>query len=353
VVSSEAEVLLRDRKGQPRSEHAQAGVSVLILHPLAKSIGRLGGDADSFLERLGISPNSPPDAYVPGSRVNEALDAVAKALRTDCLGLELALASPAGTLGLLDYGVLMSANLREGIARCVRWYRLVSQRYLLTFDSRVSPARLSVVWRAGARSSTLVEFALASLVLRAREALGAVVPLRGVRFRHGGVAGPRHESIFKAPVSFLQEVDELAIDPAVLDLPFRTADPVVVAALEELAEAKSVEGADGGAPVDRARAALVANMSNPTYGMSELAKQLGLSPRSLQRQLRTAGTSHRALLDSVRRETALDLVVRKELSADELAGRLGFVGSRAFYRAFARWTGTTPADYRKSRAQRR
>jgi AraC-like DNA-binding protein len=285
--------------------------------------------------------------------VNDALDAVAKELHTDCLGLDLALASPAATLGLLDYGVLMSANLREGIDRSVRWYRLVSQRYLLTFDARATPARLSVVWRAGVRSSTLVEFALASLVLRAREALGSVVPLRGVRFRHRGVPGPRHESIFQAPVSFLQEVDELAIDPAVLDRPFRTADPIGLAALEGLAEAKTLAQAEGGAPVDRARAALVANMSNPTYGISELAKQLGTSPRSLQRQLRMAGTSHRALLDSVRRETALDLVIRKEVSADELAGRLGFVGSRAFYRAFARWTGTTPAEYRASKPERR
>jgi AraC-like DNA-binding protein len=71
-----------------------------------------------------------------------------------------------------------------------------------------------------------------------------------------------------------------------------------------------------------------------------------MSPRTLQRRLASSGTSHRDLLDEIRRERARHLLSDRTLAIADVAGRLGFSETSAFFRAFRRWTGTSPQSYR-------
>ena len=71
-----------------------------------------------------------------------------------------------------------------------------------------------------------------------------------------------------------------------------------------------------------------------------------MAPRTLQRRLRGENTSHRQILDRVRRERALRLLPRGELSVAQIAEQLGFSEPSAFNRAFRRWTGRAPSDWR-------
>jgi AraC-like DNA-binding protein len=78
-----------------------------------------------------------------------------------------------------------------------------------------------------------------------------------------------------------------------------------------------------------------------------LAKKLGISARSLQRRLKSEGTSHRMLLAKARANAACSLLKSSDLTIDAVAKRVGFSERRAFERAFRRWTGHTPASYRR------
>ncbi len=82
-----------------------------------------------------------------------------------------------------------------------------------------------------------------------------------------------------------------------------------------------------------------------------LARTLGVSARSLQRRLKSEGTSHRMLLARARARAAQSLLVSSELTIDAVAKRVGFSERRAFERAFRRWTGRTPASFRRAGAQ--
>jgi AraC-like DNA-binding protein len=75
-----------------------------------------------------------------------------------------------------------------------------------------------------------------------------------------------------------------------------------------------------------------------------------MSERTLQRRLGGEGTSVQALLDEVRHRISLRQLAESRQSIAEISYLLGFAEVRAFHRAFKRWTGSTPAVYRQSRA---
>lgn len=77
------------------------------------------------------------------------------------------------------------------------------------------------------------------------------------------------------------------------------------------------------------------------------ARNLGTSPRTLQRRLNRRGISFRALVEQSRFEIASALLRDTELKAQEIATRLGYSSPGGFSRAFARWAGCSPSDFKK------
>jgi AraC-like DNA-binding protein len=77
-----------------------------------------------------------------------------------------------------------------------------------------------------------------------------------------------------------------------------------------------------------------------------LAHQLNASPATLRRRLDDEGESYRAIMDELRRDLAISLLSDTQLSMSDIAGELGFAESSAFHRAFKKWTGTRPGEYR-------
>jgi AraC-like DNA-binding protein len=101
----------------------------------------------------------------------------------------------------------------------------------------------------------------------------------------------------------------------------------------------------------RARTALDSLLAARAASLPRLAKALHVSARTLRRRLAERGSSYRELLEGTRRSVALQRVLDAEVSFEEIADALGFRDVSAFYRAFRRWTESTPAAYRARRAR--
>jgi AraC-like DNA-binding protein len=84
--------------------------------------------------------------------------------------------------------------------------------------------------------------------------------------------------------------------------------------------------------------------------LEAVAAVLGMSVRTVQRRLESEGTTFGALFDDTRRAAALEYLRDPQMAIKEAAYRTGFSELSTFYRAFRRWTGGTPADYRRSLA---
>lgn len=104
------------------------------------------------------------------------------------------------------------------------------------------------------------------------------------------------------------------------------------------------------ASLDDVRAALQQLAGERALSLAAVARHLDISERTLQRRLMTAGTSFRTLCEQARRELAGGYLAGGEMSLGEIAFRLGFDDANSFFRAFRRWTGMTPGDYRRAAA---
>jgi AraC-like DNA-binding protein len=82
--------------------------------------------------------------------------------------------------------------------------------------------------------------------------------------------------------------------------------------------------------------------------LTAIAQHLGYAPRTLQRKLEEAGTSYHALLDDMRRELSIYYLREAHIAVSEVAFLLGFSETSAFHRAFRRWMGVSPGEFRRS-----
>jgi AraC-like DNA-binding protein len=139
-------------------------------------------------------------------------------------------------------------------------------------------------------------------------------------------------------------------DAAYLDLPLAHADRVAVKLAREHCErALDALGYDGDFAEKVRRAISNSGGVNGFPSLDVVAASLAVSPCTLKRRLAAQGLSFSALLDSARCDKALLLLESPKLSLDAVAERLGYSTVPNFVRAFHRWTGGTPAAYRRER----
>jgi AraC-like DNA-binding protein len=328
------------------------GVSVALLRPIAELLNRLEIDAQQFLATLGVDDGAAPDTFVSGDEVDRLLVEIAERRGDPAFGLTLAHAALVRPLGLFGHLVWLSGTVREAIARAIRFYAMVSRRTTVTLEEAIVETErgardaIAIVRQHRvanlARGAILTEFVFASFALRTRAGTGQEFRLRAVRFAHpnNGVASARYEQTFAAPVTFGCVIDELEFDAAQLDLRLATADPITSTALE--AKVAVLAGAaTGRSPfIDRVRRAAASNLAEHP-SLVKIARQLGISARTLRRHLEQEGASLRALVDDVRRERA-DELLAAGTPVKEIAFVLGFSETSAFSRAYKRWTGRPP-----------
>lgn len=315
-------------------------VSTLIVQAMLQAAAKNGLDARELLEQVpgtGIHLREGLFFRLLGAHTGER-----------AFGLRAARALERGAFEGLEYAVRSSSTLREGLRTLERFTRLVSaeRRYRLHEDLS---GRASLVLESEREADPMVtEFALGVVLVLGRDATGVEWVPAAVCFRHAAnIERPLYERFFGAPVRLEHSEDALLLDREVLDLPLRSADPALHRVLERylrgdldtLEPTRSLEL--------EVRAAIRRALPEQNAGLDAVAAHVGLSPRVLQKRLQQAGTSYQELLDKVREAQAKRYLAQPNLSLAGTALALGYSDVTAFHRAFKRWTGVTPGDFRR------
>jgi AraC-like DNA-binding protein len=330
---------------------AEAGHSFPAAHALqlVTLVQRWGIGADELLAPLGLSE---PELSAPHARISaETLRVLTARARTltgePGLGFYLGLQKRLSMYGYLGFAGMNAATVREALELTVRYSPAITTglHLALQVEGELATIRIEELVDLGdvhdvAVFSLLVGMLHMSAVQTGREAYRASVDLPFPkpdyfdRFAHL-LPGAR----FDQPSLCIR------FPARGLDVPLKTPDRAALELAREACERELREL--GGALSLRVRKLVREARAVPT--IEAVARALSISTRTLKRRLAAEGLTYTALIDGERRERALQLLRATELPLEQIAEQLDYSSLPNFARAFRRWTGMTPAQYRKQR----
>jgi AraC-like DNA-binding protein len=259
----------------------------------------------------------------------------------------------AGDFGILDYVIRNSRTLGESLERLARYTHVNNSIADCVLEMDAARARVSFV-QPPTVSSTFVRLSatawLASCVVIVRQLVGSDwAPVEALLPNPEPAPADRdaYAALLRCPIRFGAPATVFVVPRAELGRVVEGADPALADLMEPHLERALADAAANSRAAVPVRRALVAMLGGQEPTLERVAKRLGTTPRTLQRRLRDENTTFQDLLDSVRHELALVHVGKQAASIDEIAWLLGFSNGSAFHRAFKRWTGVTPGEFRR------
>jgi AraC-like DNA-binding protein len=247
--------------------------------------------------------------------------------------------------------LLNSATVGEGLERFAAYYAPIAD---LDAQVRFAPtgetAYLSHALPGVDEHRRLVsEFTLALLRRLIRELTTPAVSPLLIEFAHAAPAEvSAYERSLGTRVRFGQPENRIVWASSDLRTPLRTANPVLLTQQLQRADELCTTLHSGRKLTGRARLLISKALAAGPSGADRVAEQLGVSVRTLSRNLRDEGTSYRQLLDAVRAELAEKYLIEDQRPAEEVAPLLGFSEPSALRRAFRRWRGATLGKVRRA-----
>jgi AraC-like DNA-binding protein len=253
-----------------------------------------------------------------------------------------------------DYGLLglswkTCSKAGEIFERSERYFHLLSNTYVFKVD-REGPLStiylLRDTYRRGVALSNEATFSATVVVLQAMTEK-AIAPLE-VSFKHPAPADlSSYQAAFRCPVLFDQPHYSMTYRTADLDTRTAKADSSINQFLVERVEeeTRGIEISAGKIAVDVERLIMDA-LPGGIPGISQIAEHMGMSNRTLTRRLGERGLTFRDLVRQTQEKIARDLLRHSAHTVSEIAFQTGFSEQSAFSRAFKRWTGQSPLEYR-------
>ncbi len=321
-----------------------------FLAALPALLGRYGVHPEDVLAEAGLSATAlaDPDAVIPYA----AMDRLAQlaAVRTRCphIGLEITGAMQTTALGLLGELMRNAPTLGDALLDFVQHnHRLTNGAIVYLLHGRhVAYFGYALIHPAGAGFGVMCDgAAMAAFRLVAELARPNAAPIEEV---HLSRSAPQdvtpYSSVFGVKVRFDSEQTAVALPPALLARPVAGAQPDQRKRLQqELALLRFAGELD---TVTQLRRALrVALMRGPIEAV-EICEELGISRRTLHRRLEAQGQSYQQIMDETRRELSCQLLAHTRLGVGEVGTFVGYPDHSVFTRAFVRWTGMKPSEWR-------
>lgn len=340
--------------GHNSSRHAASipAIYLLLLCDVAEGFGLPAAELQQI---FGLSREQllEPERMVPLAAARAAtLRAYAHAGQRG-LGFAYARALRVTLHGPISLIALSSNHLLEVMHALERYFSLRAPAF--HFSADVGPVFVTIKVDYPGRNDPLrpfiMELLLMGLVVMTAQILDC--PLTGTEVHMQGSAPEYYAGLaaqLPVPVRYTQTEYALRVPRALMETPLRLADPTAAAMAREACE-RELQARNSlreEALTARVRMVLMAGKDRlPT--LDEVADTLHVSTRTLKRRLQEEGRNFRALMDHVLCERSMQMLQEEGLSVSEVAFRLGYNDVSNFSRAFRRWTGQSPSDFRKER----
>jgi AraC-like DNA-binding protein len=326
-----------------------SGQFLLVVH---EAMVKAGIDVNAIYTRLGYDAEKLPLKELRTPHLQQALfwQVVEGVTGDPDIGLHLCPHLPLFRGEVIEYLMFSSPTFGEGILRALKYIRLVSDALSVRLVHDEQGARIAVIGSAlDAPQLRHTEICVVYELIQFAQSVTELkyAPQR-VKLRCSRRSPQtEYDEVFGCPVEFDGLESEIWFNPALLEFRSPRWDPDLLKLHEEFAQ-KRLSDLHRRDLVEQIRKVLSQRLELETCDLDDVAREVGLAPRRLRFELSRAGTSFSQIVTDFRYALARKLLARTEEPIDNIVYLTGFSEPSTFYRAFKRWCGMTPVQYRET-----
>jgi len=329
----------------------RSALSQTILATAARVLRRLlvryGLEADKLFVESGLDPRKLDDsrARYPVERMRALWRLADDRIRDRCWALSAGEVWKPTDFHALGYAFLASQTLEAAFYRLERYTRVVVTDAVTRIGNEGDGISVTyLVPEPDLHFVPLVDSRLSILLRLCRDASGPGLPVQEVHLSHGWQPCG-YEEFFGCPVRYDAAESKIifSLDDARVPLPAVNRD---LATMNDQTLAEFARSLSESTFAGRVRKAVMEQLSSGKPTAAKVARALAIAPRTLQRKLQEEDTTFQVVLDSVRKELAIQYVQNGEHDLTEVAYLTGFSGGSSFARAYKAWTGRSPSEDR-------
>ncbi len=330
-----------------KTEALTTVVSIAVV--LGKVLDHYGLDKMAIAKEVNIDTNI---AYRPNDRISSAkLQKVWKIAHAqsgdDCIGLTYAeIIQPASLCGL-GLAWITSDTLKDSIDRLIRFQAAITTATSFIFNELSDSYQIIIKAKINKPESVSVDAAIASLYKMCQITYGLDLVAKRVCISHSQPdCSNKFDGFFGVNVEFDTEETQIFFSKEMFDLRLANANPEL-ARMNDRVVIDYLKKFDKSNIVIQVRAQIIEELTNGIPHQEKIARYLNMSLRNLQRKLKEEETSFKIILDEIRIDLSKQYLRGSDRSIFEVGFLLGFSEPSNFARAFRRWTGESPNEFRE------
>jgi len=330
-------------------------VTVTILKQMFLYLASLDIDIDALLNSLDIAPESvkSPDGYIPFETYLRIEAAASDLTQDPYFGLHMGEHAEPGSWSILGYLMMNCKTLGEAFEKSGRYSRIVGNLIEGEAQFRFNKIRVisSVPPYAPKMPRYCFESAFASGVRMMRTLTGLELKPCEVTFTYSQPASTaEYERFFRCPVYFDHKYNSMSIETKLLNTPILLPNPGLLQYFENYAQQFIAELDRQDEYTQVVTRIILEKLDTENLTIKQVAKEMSVSVRTLQNRLKGEGVIFSDLLQDVREKLAKKYL-SENYSVEEITYLLGFSEPSVFQKAFKRWEGVTPRQFRMQPVQ--
>jgi AraC-like DNA-binding protein len=312
------------------------------------------------LEELGVSPLvvlrhaglpmglfSQPRILVTTEEFFALYRAIAEVSPDPGIGLRLGTEQRIERYDPIAIAALCTRSFRDALQRLARYKQLTCPEEIQLIDSGHECAvHFDWLLAQEAEPGLLVDVCFAWIVSIARRGTGSPIRPKRVELHRPAAHQPIYEAHFECPVKFKAARNILVFRKADMEGPFLTYNPDLLATVAPQLEVELRRQLARSTTSEQVKNLVKRLLAGQRPSIQDVARELHVSSRTLQRRLTEERITFQQLLEDARRELARHYLLHSSLELNETAYLLGYADANSFFRAFHTWEGTTPGQWR-------
>jgi len=332
--------------------HESVKVSANLLSQMFLYLESLKVDVDIFLHSISIETSTIKsfDSHIPIETYLRIQDEAAKYINDSYFGLHMGEFAEMGSWSILGYMMMNCKNLGDAFEKSERYSRIIGN----FIQARAEPQskKIKIIFSTPllkvSMSRHCFDASLSSGIRLMRSLTSTDIHPLEVSFTSGAPASKsEYERVFQCPVLFGQKENSFTVDTNFIAMPIPMANPGLLEYFERYAENFLTEMERKDTHTRAVTKIILSHLDDEGLSINKVAKEMAVSVRTLQNKLEEEGVIFSNLLRDIRQRLAKQYL-RENYTVEQITYMLGFSEPSVFRKAFKKWSGFTPREYRET-----